>query len=96
MTRVLYSTIGSLRQGVFDMQAIKNDALKPGPLGPLWSNSGPIFKSPSNPHKYWVDPILVHLVHFLSPIYYTISPTNKKIIHLNFCGDIRWTNWTRC
>ena len=29
MTSALYSTIGSLRQGVFDMQAIKNDALTP-------------------------------------------------------------------
>ena len=41
MTSALYSTIGSLRQGVFDMQAIENDALKPGPTGPtlvqLWS-----------------------------------------------------------
>ena len=72
MTSVLYSTIGSLRQGVFDMQAIEN-----GPVH-LWSTSGPLLKSPSNPHKYWVDPILVRLVHFLSPYYYTISPTNKK------------------
>jgi len=32
MTSVLYSTIGSLCQGVFDMQAIENNALKPGPL----------------------------------------------------------------
>ena len=31
MTSVLYSTIGSLCQGVFDMQAIKNDTLKPAP-----------------------------------------------------------------
>ena len=42
MTSALYSTIGSLCQGVFDMQAIENDALKPGPIyGPvlvhLWS-----------------------------------------------------------
>ena len=41
MTSVLYSSIGSLCQGVSDMQAIENDALKPGPLGPplvhLWS-----------------------------------------------------------
>ena len=76
MTSALYSTIGSLCQGVSDMQAIENDALKPGPLwsnsGPLWSNSGPLFKSPSNPHKYWVDPILVRLVRFLSHIYNTI------------------------
>ena len=69
MTSALYSTIGSLCQGVSDMQAIENDALKPGPL---WSNSGPLFKSPSNPHKYWVDPILVRLVRFLSHIYNTI------------------------
>ena len=39
MTSALYSSIGSLCQGVFDMQAIENDALKPGPL---WSNSGPL------------------------------------------------------
>ena len=31
MTSVLYSTIGSLCQGVSDMQAIENNALKPGP-----------------------------------------------------------------
>ena len=31
MTSALYSTIGSLCQGVFDMQAIENNALKPGP-----------------------------------------------------------------
>ena len=84
MTSVLYSTIGSLRQGVFDMQAIENDALKPGPTpGPplvhLWSTSGPLFKSPSNPHKYWVNPILVRLVRFLSPIYiYYITYKQKK------------------
>ena len=49
MTSVLYSTVGSLRQGVSDMQAIENDALKPGPtwsnLVQLWSN----FKKPIKP-----------------------------------------------
>ena len=29
MTSALYSTTGSLRQGIFDMQAIENDTLKP-------------------------------------------------------------------
>ena len=43
MTSALYSTIGSLRQGVFDMQAIENDALKLGPLGPLWSTTWSTF-----------------------------------------------------
>ena len=42
MTSVLYSTIGSLRQGVSDMQAIKNDALKPGPLSRTASINLPI------------------------------------------------------
>ena len=61
------------------MQAIETDALKPGPtLVQLRSNSGPLLKSTSNPHKYLVNPILVHLVHFLSYIYNTILPTNKK------------------